>query len=128
MMNRIMPSFIMDNDIDVDLLSHDKKVVQAYVADPLVHNKISARLGMMLLGKGAWILDHAPENTNETLVMVGTAEGIVSRQAIQNYCNITPHTTGKEWPDLYHEIHNEPEKKVIFDYTLDWIDQQIKQQ
>jgi alpha-beta hydrolase superfamily lysophospholipase len=126
MMDRFMPSFSMDNDIDVNLLSHDKEVVQAYISDPLVHNKVSARLGMVLLGQGDWILKHAPENINETLVMVGTDEGIVSKDAIQHYCEIAPHTTLKKWPDLYHELHNEPEKEAVFDYTMKWIDLQTK--
>ena len=124
-MDRLMPSFSMNNDIDINLLSHDKKVVQAYNSDPLVHNKISARLGMMLLGQGDWILKHAAENINKSLVMAGTEEGIVSLNAIKHYCDITPLTTYKEWPDLYHEPHNEPEKKAVFDYTLKWINQHI---
>ena len=124
-MDKIMPEFSMDNDIDVNLLSRDKKIIQAYVSDPLVHNKISARLGMMILSQGQWILKHAPENKNAMLVMIGTGEGIVNKQSVDQFCEKAPLTDFKVWPDLYHEIHNEPEKNAVYTHTLSWINQHI---
>ena len=32
--------------------------------------------------------------------------------------------THREWPGLYHEIHNEKEQNEVFDYTLDWMKKQ----
>lgn len=126
LMNSLMPTFTMDNGLDVNQLSHDKKVVQAYVSDPLVHKLISARLAMMILSQGDWILSHAPENKNEMLVMIGSDEGIVNKGAVDQFCRITPHVEYKIWPNLFHEIHNEPQKDEVFQYTLDWINKHIK--
>lgn len=120
-MNSVMPAFSMDNGLDANLLSHDKTVVQAYMADPLVHSLVSAKLGLMLISQGQWVLAHAAENKNDLLVMIGSREGIVSKDAVDRFCQTAPNVTYKIWPDLFHEIHNEPEKMGVFAYTQNWI-------
>ena len=126
LMNNIAPAFAMENGLDVNQLSRDKQVVQAYVEDPLVHNRISARLGLMMLSQGDWILAHASENQNRMLVMIGSQEGIVNKDAVDQFCQIAPHVTYKVWPDLFHEIHNEAEKKDVFEFTRKWMDENLK--
>ena len=125
LMNSISPAFSMENGLDANQLSHDKQVVEAYVADPLVHSRISARLGLMMLSQGDWILAHASENQNHMLVMIGSQEGIVSKSAVDEFCRIAPNVTYKIWPDLFHEIHNEAEKMDVFDFTKDWMDENL---
>lgn len=121
LMDKTMPSFTMDNGINPKFLSRDIEVVEKYVNDPLVHNKISAKSGMMVINRGQWILEHAKNNRNKMLVMVGSGEGIVDKDAIDQFCKIAPNVTYKIWPNLYHELHNEPEKKQVFDYSLNWL-------
>ena len=121
LMDKIMPSFTMDNGINPKLLSRDAEVVYKYITDPLVHRKISAKSGMMVINRGQWILEHAKDNRNKMLVMVGSDEGIVNKDAIDQFCKIAPNVTHKIWPNLYHELHNEPEKKQILDFSLQWI-------
>lgn len=124
-MNSVVPTFRMDNGLDVNQLSRDKKVVEAYVSDPLVNKLISARLAMMVLTQGDWLLANAKKNTADMLVMIGSDEGIVNKNAVDQFCQTAPHVTYKVWPNLYHEIHNEPEKKDVFDFTLGWINKHI---
>lgn len=124
-MNRISPAFSMENGLDVAQLSRDEQVVQAYVNDALVHSRISARLGLMMLSQGDWILEHAPENQNRMLVMIGSQEGIVSKDAVDKFCQIAPNITYKVWPDLFHEIHNEAEKPQVFSFTKKWMDERL---
>ena len=120
-MDKVLPSFSLDNGIDVNLLSRDPEIVKQYISDPLVHNKISAKSGMFVINRGQWILDNAQENRNQILVMVGKGEGVVNKEAIDKFCRSAPSITYKVWPNLFHELHNEPEKKEIFEYTLKWI-------
>ena len=120
-MNTLLPSFTMDNGLDVNQLSRDRRVVDAYTADPLVHKLISARLGLLVISQGDWIMAHAAENKNKTLLMIGSQEGIVSKDAVDRFCKVAPHVDYKVWPGLFHEIHNEPEKQDVFKYTLNWI-------
>jgi alpha-beta hydrolase superfamily lysophospholipase len=124
-MNAVLPAFQMENGLDVNRLSHDKKVVDAYVADPLVHKLISARLGMLFISQGDWILEHAPENKTEILLMVGSEEGIVDKASVDQFAHTAPHVEYKVWPGLVHEIHNEPVKQEVYEYTLKWLKKQL---
>ena len=121
LMDKVFPAVIMDNGLNIDFLSKDKKVVEAYKADPLVHRKVSARTGMMILDKGKWVLENAHLNRNQILVMVGSEEGLVNPVAIQNFCDNSPNVDLKLWPGLFHELHNEPEYYDVMNYTYSWI-------
>jgi len=121
LMDKIFPAFTMDNGLNTDLLSKDKKVVEAYRADPLVHRKVSARTGMMILDKGKWVLENAHINRNQILVMVASEEGLVNPMAIRKFCDDAPNVELKLWPGFFHELHNEPEYQTVMDYAYRWI-------
>jgi len=42
-MSSVLPGLTLSNGLDVTKLSHDEGVVRAYVDDPLVHDRVSAR-------------------------------------------------------------------------------------
>lgn len=46
---RIFPSLTIDNRINLDYLSRNKEAVEKYAKDPLVHRKISLRLGISMV-------------------------------------------------------------------------------
>lgn len=121
LMDKIMPSFSLDNGIATEKLSRDNNIVSSYVNDPYVHRQISAKAGMMIINRGKWILENAKENTHPTLLMLGDKEGIVNLDAIIEFSKSAPNVTFKVWPNLYHELHNEPEKLEVYKYTLQWI-------
>ena len=33
--------------------------------------------------------------------------------------------TLKLWDDLYHEVHNEPEKAEVFKFMIEWLDEHL---
>jgi alpha-beta hydrolase superfamily lysophospholipase len=75
----LAPAMQMANGLDRSGLSHDPQVIAAYNADPLVHDRISARLGLDLLRNGEWALAHAAEFPAVPLLLVhGTADRITS--------------------------------------------------
>jgi alpha-beta hydrolase superfamily lysophospholipase len=121
LMDKLLPAFCMNNGLDIDLLSQDEEVVKAYKTDPLVHDRTSARLGMFILSKGEMVISQASNNKVPILVMIGSKEGIVNKEAVDNYCEQASFVDYKVWPDLYHEIHNEPQKEQVFKHTLTWI-------
>lgn len=120
-MDNIMPSFTMDNGIEVQKLSRDSQIVNAYESDPLVHRNISAKTGMMIINRGKWIMENASNNTNDTLLMIGNQEEIVNPEAVKQFQELAPKVTYKVWEGLYHELHNEPEKEDVLLFILDWI-------
>ncbi|MDI6756252.1 MAG: lysophospholipase [Thermodesulfobacteriota bacterium] len=122
----LWPTLSLANELDCQGISRDPEVVHAYQNDPLVHDRLTPRLGIDILRGGLWALEHANEFTLPLLLMHGDADSIVSAGAsgefalrAGNFCTL------KIWPGLYHELHNEPEKDQVLSYLLGWLDKKI---
>jgi alpha-beta hydrolase superfamily lysophospholipase len=126
-MARLMPSFTMENGLDLQNLSRDARVIQAYQADPLVHPRISARLGLDLLTLGEWMQANAASFPVPLLLAVGSADHIISPAAVEAFARAVPadRITYKVWEGHFHETHNEPEQQQVLAYMVSWLNQQI---
>lgn len=124
-MARLLPSFTMENGLDVNNLSHNAAVIKAYQDDPLVHPRISARLGLDMLTLGDWMIANAGNLCIPLLLAQGSGDHIVSPAATAAFANAAPpdKITYKVWDGLYHETHNEPDKQQVLQYMIDWINQ-----
>ncbi len=121
-MNSIAPGFTQKSGLETAALSRDQKVVDAYIKDPLVHDKISARLFVGMYESGLWALDHAAEFSLPLLLMHGTADRLTSWQASQEFARRAGgNVTWRAWDGFYHEIHNEPEKAEVLKTMVDWM-------
>ncbi len=128
-MDKIWPSFTLNNKLYRPGLSRDTSVVDAYNADPLVHPLISTRLGMQFLTKGTWVIAQANELSNPTLLMQGTQDRLVDPAGTKRFSENAPKTllTYKEWDGYYHELHNEPEKNLVLEAILSWINKNLSE-
>lgn len=119
----LWPSLSIPSGLDVTALSRDNAVVQAYQNDPLVHGRVSARLGMDMLRNGIWNMRHASELPCPILLMHGKADRITSVKASREFAyNAGDACTLKIWNGGFHELHNEPEQEQIISYMLDWME------
>ncbi len=122
MMNGIFPGFTQKSNLDTRGLSHDQAVVTAYEQDPLVHEKITARLFVTIYESGLWALEHAAEFPLPLLLMHGSADPITSANASRQFAEKAgDKVTLKIWEGLYHEIHNEAGQAEVFSVMLDWL-------
>ena len=122
LMFSLWPALSMASGLEVAALSHDPEVVRRYVEDPLVHNRVSPRLGIGMLDNGRWLLDHASEFRLPLLVMSGGQDRITSPQASREFAERVPtDCTFKLWDGLYHEVHNEPQKQEVIAYMIAWL-------
>jgi alpha-beta hydrolase superfamily lysophospholipase len=123
----LWPAFSMDNGLDHSALSRDVSVVERYDSDPLVHTRISARLGLDMLNSGEWIKQHASELTVPLLIMQGSADRIVSVAGTREVARKAPTTLVeyKEWEGGYHELHNDFIKDEALNYMLSWIESHL---
>ncbi len=122
LMYRLWPSLTLQSELDVTAISQDQRVVDAYSNDPLVHDRLSVKLGVEMLAAGQWNLDHARDFRLPLLVMHGDADRLTSWQASTEFARKAgPNCTLKIWPGLYHEIHNEPTQDEVFAFLLDWL-------
>jgi acylglycerol lipase len=119
----LAPAMSMPNGLDRSALSRDPLVVESYNSDPLVHDRLSARLGMDILRNGERALEHAGRFPVSLLLMHGADDRITSAEASREFAQRSNgKCTLKIWDGLYHEIHNEPEKHEVLEYMIRWMD------
>ena len=118
----IAPSLTQPNSLDLNNLSHDAEVIEKYKSDPLVHNQVSGVVGLGIIEWGEWLLANAHQATVPLLIMHGSEDQLTHYETSKEFASqLSGDVTFKTWEGFYHEIHNEPEKQQVFDYTLDWI-------
>lgn len=125
---KLAPAFVMPNGLELGAISRDPTTVAAYQADPLVHDKMSARLGMDILQQGEWAIAHASEFPPIPLLLVhGSCDRLTSAPATEEFAKRVKaanhkNVTLKLWPECYHETHNDPERAEVIAYMIAWLD------
>jgi alpha-beta hydrolase superfamily lysophospholipase len=125
-LRRFMPTLTLPTGLVSHFISRDLAVVKAYNADPLVHNKLSAAAGIALLEGAKWLDGWSSEFKIPVLLQHGGDDKITSAPATRRFAErVKGDITHREWPGLYHEIHNEKEQEQVFEYTLHWMESKL---
>lgn len=115
-------------DLPADAVSRDPKVVAAYEADPLVHHgKLPAGVAKALIGVGETMPQRAAALTAPLLVVHGGQDKLIpvagSERLVE--CVGSTDVALKVYPELYHEVFNEPERAVVLDDVTSWIETRL---
>lgn len=105
------------------LVSRDPEVVKDYESDPLNWLGPPPRNALKTLASVPTVRDRLAEITLPLLVMHGGGDAIVSPQASEDIAAMvsSDDVSLVVWPDLYHEIFNEPEQKEVIGEMTVWI-------
>ncbi len=119
----IAPSLAVANGLDANKISHDKAVVTAYLADPLVHNRISPRLGKFIFDNGSATLEAASAWSVPTLLMFAGQDKLVDPAASRMFTSLAPQSLLQStcYENLYHEIFNEVDSSPVFEELKAWL-------
>ena len=111
----LLPSLAQPNGLDPGWVSRDPAVVAAYTADPLVHDRISARLARFILDGGETVRALAPRWTTPTLLMWAGSDRCVAPAGSAAFAAAAPPSVVQHqvFPALAHEIFNEPERAQV---------------
>lgn len=122
-LSRVTPALKMNNGVALSGLSHDPAVSAAYEADPLTHAWATPRLATEAEVVRAQIRQGAPTWRVPTLMLHGGADPICLPEGARQFAAQTPPglVEYREYPGLYHEIHNEPEKEQVFGDIETWL-------
>jgi len=121
-MNRIGPRFSLQGRIDPQDLSHDPSAIRLLEQDPLVHRRVSARLGTAMLDTGQWALDNAGGLALPTLLMHGSADPVTSPDASAEFARRAGDKCAfRVWEGLYHELHWETKRDAVIQVIIDWL-------
>ena len=124
---RIAPSFTQSNGLDPNHVSSDPEEVIKYMQDPLVHDQISFTTAVEMIAAAEKLQQFRGKMPVPLLLMHGAEDKIIDKEGSQAFVsNLTGEVLYKEWPGMYHEIHNEPARLKVMNYILDWINQQLK--
>lgn len=119
-----LPNLVVGNGLNPEHLSHDPNVVAAYKADPLVHNRISPRLGQFLAEGGKRALAYASQWNVPTLLLYAGSDKLVDPDGSRRFAALAPkgvvHTHC--YPHLYHEIFNELHRQEVVEHLLRWLE------
>ena len=127
-LSRVTPSLKMNNGVSLSGLSHDPAVAAAFEADPLTHAWGTPRLDAEAKVVRAQIMQGAATWRVPTLMLHGGADPICLPEGARQFVAQTPPGLVEyhEYPGLYHEIHNEPEREQVFRDIETWL--QARQQ
>lgn len=120
-LKNIMPGIILPSGLVTDHLSHNKEAIDAYKADPLVHERISISLFHSIMNAAHLSLNHASELGIPLLIMHGSDDMICSPEGSRQLASKTELAELKIWDGGYHDLYNEAFSKNVFTYLKDWI-------
>ena len=109
---RYLPDLTLGNGLQPRYLSHDPAVVAAYQSDPLVHDRICARLGGFVATEGERVIAAAPAWALRTALLYAGDDRLVSPRGSRAFAAAAPKAcvASRCFEALYHEIFNEPDE------------------
>lgn len=130
LLGSMAPTMTIPSGLDVQALSQDPNVIQAYVNDPLVHDKISMGFGKSSLNAIDLCFARAKDFTPPLLIMCGKVDKVTYPSGSEDFASLARATnrdvTLRLWDGMYHEIHNEPGKAEVFKFMIEWLDKHLK--
>jgi len=120
---RLAPHLCVDNGLDAQFVARDTAVVQAYLADPLVHRRISAGLAAWIWSQGAQTLQDAAQWATPTLLLYAGQDRLVVPQASTRFAQLAPanKVQAQCFDAMYHEIFNDPERAQVLSVLKPWL-------
>ncbi|HOS72875.1 MAG TPA: lysophospholipase [Bacteroidales bacterium] len=120
-MKYVLPGLTQASGLNPEHLSRDRDVVERYLADPLVHERISVSLFHNAAGAAKNSLSASSSLKVPLLLMHGSDDQITSPEGSREFASGNNLTEIKIWDDGYHELHNEPFREEVFSFITDWI-------
>lgn len=124
----IAPNLRVNNGLKPEFISHDPQVVGKYLADPLVHARISARLAKFIATAGPATVAAAATWSTPTLLMYAGADRLVNPAGSRAFAEAAASNGGAKvvttrcFDEMYHEIFNELDAAPVFASLEAWLD------
>jgi lysophospholipase len=122
----LLPRLPLKNDIDEDVVSHDKGVIAAYATDPLNHQVITPRM-FKEMSKAMLDTKNWTGSFNYSVqFLIPLADPLVSWKSTFDFAAKMKVATGKikeiqTFPEFFHEGFNEVNKGLFFNALSGWL-------
>jgi len=119
----LAPNLAVNNGLKPAWISRDPAVVQAYVADPLVHDRVTPKLVRFIVDGGEFVRARAARWAVPTLLLWAGSDRCVAPAGSAALAAAAPKSvlTARVFAPLFHEIFNEPEQREVFAVLGDWL-------
>ena len=119
----VLPGLPLPNGLKVSWISRDPAVVRRYREDPLVHGRVTPKLVRFIVNAGNLVLRRAVRWRTPTLLLWAGADRCVRPAGSAIFARLAPPQTltAHEFPALFHEIFNEPERKAVIQHLTTWL-------
>ena len=122
---RLLPRLGIKNELDPHDVSRDPAVVKRYIADPLVHDRVTTRWFVAFLKAIDTALAGAADIKLPILVQAAGKDRLVSTPAVTTFFErVSAQDQRLEiYPDLFHEVYNEtePDRQGVIDDLTAWL-------
>lgn len=125
LLQNLVPSLTMGNELDINALSRDKIEVEKYMNDPLVHSKISPNYSIKFIETGLWSIENASKLNIPMLFLHGKADSITSYKGSQEFVDNSDKAKIKLFEGGYHELHNDLCKEEMLQDVVNWLNSQL---
>lgn len=125
LLNQIAPRLTIGHDLVYEDLSRDPEVVKTYYRDPLRHKKFSAPLYLGLLSAMEDVNKRGHQLTKPLFIQAGGVDRVTDVTATKAFFeNVgSPQKLMKVYPDSYHEIFNDINRKEVIDDLITYLRQ-----
>lgn len=120
---RATPRLSMPSGIDPRLLALDSRVGEAYVADPWVHDRLSARLYGEWMRAAREVVERAPDLPAPYLLLLSPEDPIIDpavSEAFDRAADVGQ--TVRRYPDRWHEPFQDLGREEVFADLLAWLE------
>lgn len=123
--SRVLPRLAIGSGLDPDGLSRDPDVLRRYLEDPLIHRTMTTSLGAELLGAAPRTAARAGQVRVPLLLLHGEADPICSVEGSKGFRAglRAPGSALRTYPELRHEIFNEPEREEVWQDLWNWLEE-----
>ncbi len=123
LLGRTLSKVQLTNEVNPSHLSHDPAVVEAYVNDRLVHEKITPRLYLDMMEAMDWVMHQPGPLACPTLFLVPGDDRIVSSVKTLEFFRTLKYRDKelREYPGMFHESMNELGKEKVFEDIKKWL-------
>lgn len=129
LLGSLAPTALLPSGLETAAISHDPEVIRKYMSDSLNHDRVSLAFGKTGLVATEYAWSHAEQFQPPLLLMHGTADRIAYSHGSADFAKLAAKqnqdVTVKLWDDLYHELHNEPQKEQAIQFTIDWLNRHL---
>lgn len=119
---KAVPGLTIQARFDPAGICRDPEVVRAYLDDPLVHDRISVRLGYFIQATGVLVRAAASAWVKPTLLLYAGADRIVQPRGSAHFAQAAaPAVVAHCFADMAHELHNEPDQACMMAHLQRWL-------